>query len=181
MKFPNIKITNYVEQHLDGELLLYNLSTNQAYCLNETSAAVFNACNGATTFNELERQSGFSSVLIFLTLDELKRQNLIEDDYISPLASINRREAIKRVGLASLIALPVVTGLIAPMASQAASGCVNTTGPQRARNTFLGYRSPVFCANDANTCCSNSTRYDPDNFIEINNVTHQLGYACYCN
>lgn len=181
MKLPNTKITNCVEQHLAGETLIYDLSNNRAYCLNETSAVVFSCCDGTTTFDELKKHSGYSDELIYLTLDELKRENLIEDDFASPHAGMNRREAVKRVGLACAVALPLVASLIAPKAAQAASGCVNRNGPQRAANTFLGYRSPEFCANDAFTCCSNSTRYNPDDSIEINNVTHQRGYACYCN
>ena len=43
----------------------------------------------------------------------------IEDDLA--LADIDRREVIFRVGLASLVALPVITSLITPTAIAAAS------------------------------------------------------------
>lgn len=127
MKLPNKKITNYVERELGGELLIYSLSTNQAICLNETSAVVFNACNGATTSDELRKQSGYSDELILFALDELQKHDLIENDYDSPFARMNRREVVKRVGLASMFALPMISAIVAPSAVRAASStCTGT-------------------------------------------------------
>lgn len=63
--------------------------------------------------------------IIFLALDGLKKEKLLEDNsqYVSPFAEMNRRAVIRKVGLASLIALPVISNLIAPTAGQAASAC----------------------------------------------------------
>ena len=183
MKLPNARNNNIVVQELGKELLIYDLLTHKAYQLNETSMIVFNHCDGRTSFDQLRQRYKFTDELIYLTLDTLAKEKLLVGDYQSRFAGVSRRAALKKVGLACAAALPVIVALSAPTAASAAStvACVNTTGPQRAPNTFLGYRSPEFCANDAFTCCSNSTRYNPDDSIEINNLTHQRGYACYCN
>ena len=55
-KLPKAKLDNVVVQSLNDETLIYNLTTNQAFCLNETAAKVFNACDGKTTFDELKEQ-----------------------------------------------------------------------------------------------------------------------------
>ena len=183
MKLPSARNKDIVIQELGHELLIYDLLIHRAYQLNKTAMIVFNHCDGQTSFDQLNQQYKFTDELIHLTLDELARENLLAGDYQPRFAGVSRREALKRVGLASMIALPVIAGLTAPTAISAAStvSCVNTAGPQRAPNTFLGYRSMEFCANDAVTCCSNSTRFDTTMCVEINNVTHQIGCKCYCN
>lgn len=112
-------------QQLGTETLVYDLTTHKMYNLNETSAKVFNNCDGKTSFDELKSKYKFTDDLIYLALDELKRNNLIENDYPSPFAGMNRREVIRRVGVASLVALPAISFLVAPMATNAQS-CVNT-------------------------------------------------------
>ncbi len=65
---------------------------------------------------------------VWLALDGLKKENLIENEVeISmPFEGLSRREAIRKVGLASMIALPVISSLIAPTAAHAqASGGAN--------------------------------------------------------
>lgn len=122
MKLPQAKHENIVVQHLKDETLIYDLTTNQAFCLNQTSAKVFNACNGKTTFAELKDKYKFTDDLIYLALDELKDKNLLAENYRSNhFAGMTRRETIKKVGLATMIALPLVASMTAPKAAAAAS------------------------------------------------------------
>lgn len=118
---PKARTENIIVQDLRDELLIYNRTTDQAYSLNETSKIVFNACDGKTSFDELKRRHKYTDELIYLALDELKKQNLIETDYVSPFAGVSRREVIRQVGLASMIALPVIANVVAPTAASAAS------------------------------------------------------------
>jgi hypothetical protein len=121
MKLPQAKNENIIVQNLNDEVLIYDSSNNRAFCLNSTSANVFNHCDGATTFKDLEQRYGYSEDLIYLTLDTLAQEKLIVGDYQSKLAGISRREAIRKVGLATMIALPLVSSLAAPKAANAAS------------------------------------------------------------
>lgn len=150
-KLPLAKDKNIVVQDLDKEVLIYDLITHKALCLNETSAIVYQACDGKTSFDELKAKHKFTDDLIFLALDELKRENLLEEsvEYKSPFTGISRREAIRKVGLASLIALPIVASFVAPTAASAQS----CAGPGRQTSGQLiqsgGF---TYCATDQANC-----------------------------
>lgn len=111
---------------LPDEILIYDLRNDKSYCLNSTAGIVFNACDGKTTLEDLKKQTNLPEDIIRLSLDDLKKQNLIEADGVSSFTGISRREAIRRAGLASMIALPVISALIAPHPAHAASGTCQT-------------------------------------------------------
>lgn len=120
-KLPKAKYENIVIQQADKELLLYDLSLNKVLCLNDTSAIVYQACDGQTSFEQLKDQHQLPDDLIYLTLDELKKAELIETQYLSPFEGLSRREVLRRVGLATMISLPFITSITAPKAANAAS------------------------------------------------------------
>ena len=123
MKLPNSKTENIVVLEANNELLIYNLLTNQAFCLNETSAIIYLACDGKTTLEELSRQTKFSDDLILLALEGLQKQNLCQGEKIDYFNGVSRREIIRKAGLASMITLPFIASIIAPVSAQAASSC----------------------------------------------------------
>lgn len=147
IKLPKARTTDILEQDAGKELLIYDLRIDKAYSLNETSAVVYKACS-RQSFEELKREHKYSDELIYLALDELKKQDLLEGDYVSPFAGMNRREVIRKVGFASMIALPVISAIVAPTPASAASG----------RGT-AGYFQPCQTTNDCagtNTCQNSS-------------------------
>lgn len=131
-KNPLSRKEDIVVQELDGEVLIYDLKDNKAFCLNETSALVWQMCDGENSISEISKglskklNSPANEDLVWLALDQLKKEKLIENEVETPasFAGMNRRDVIKKVGLASMIALPVVAGLVAPTAANAASVCV---------------------------------------------------------
>jgi hypothetical protein len=127
MKYlPAAKTVNLVVQELRDETLIYDQATDRMFCLNETSAKVFNHCNGRTSFEELKRKHKFTDDLIYLALDEFKAKDLLTNYESVHFAGMSRREAVKRVGLASLVALPLISTLVAPTSTAAASGAAPT-------------------------------------------------------
>ena len=118
-----------VVQELKDETLIYNLQTNRAVCLNQTSAFVWNRCDGQTSVAEISRQLAEKTnqpgdeEIVWLALDQLTEENLIAENQsvVFHFSGVTRREAIKKAGLATLIALPLVSALIAPTAASAAS------------------------------------------------------------
>lgn len=122
MKLPKAR-KDIIVQDLKGEVLVYDLETDRAHCLNETAGKVFNACDGMQTLDDLKRRHRLTDEIIFLALDSLKKENLLDETtkYVSPFAGVSRREAVRKVGLASLIALPVISSLLAPTAAAAQS------------------------------------------------------------
>ncbi|MBX7173256.1 MAG: hypothetical protein K1X72_19965 [Pyrinomonadaceae bacterium] len=121
MKLPPARTADIVMQELEKEILVYDLKVNKAFNLNETSAIIYSACNGKTTFDELKAEHKFTDDLIYLALDGLKKVNLLDEDYNSPFINISRRTAVRQVGLATMIALPFIASLTAPTAAHAAS------------------------------------------------------------
>lgn len=126
---PRSRQSNLVVQELDQELLIYDLSNNKAYSLNETSAIVYQLSNGERTVKEISEfmsnklKSEVSEDLVWLALLELQKENLLENhqQLENKFAEIPRREAVKRVGLASLVAFPIISSVVAPPAYAAAS------------------------------------------------------------
>lgn len=121
-QLPAARNQNIIEQDLDKELLIYDLQTNSAYSLNETSKIIYRACSESLSFDDLKRQYKFDDDFINFALSELNSKNLLEGYSADNFPGMNRREVIKKVGLASMIALPVIASIVAPRATNAASG-----------------------------------------------------------
>jgi len=128
-KKPISRKDNLVVQELNNEVLIYDLKINKAFCLNETSALVWQLCDGEKTVTEISRQlsnklnSKANEDFVWLALEQLKEENLLANsEEITPdYSGMSRREVIRKVGLGTMIALPIVTGLIAPTAAHAQS------------------------------------------------------------
>ena len=112
---PKSRKDNLVVQELDGEVLIYDLQTDKAMCLNPTSALVWEACDGYRSVSEIndfvseKLNSKGNEDLVWLALDQLKKEKLIENgsELKSRFVGMSRREVIRKVGLASAIALPM--------------------------------------------------------------------------
>lgn len=153
-KLPIARNSNVVVQNLNNEVLIYDLATNKVYNLNETSSLIYNACDGKTSFAELNKKHNFTDELIFLALDQLKKENLVEqlEEYKSPFSGMSRREVIRKIGLSSLIALPVITSLVAPRAAEAQSNCPSISPCNNAVTIPTGCPCSLNCSNCAGAC-----------------------------
>ena len=124
---PQSKKQNLVEQQMDGELLIYDLERDRALCLNETSALVWQACDGKRTVADINDLLGkqlktqTDEDIVWFALDQLSKEKLIEPPVglDSKFGGMSRRQVIKKIGLGSMVALPVVAGLVAPTATHA--------------------------------------------------------------
>lgn len=127
---------NLVVQELNGEVLIYDLEKNKAFCLNETSALVYQLCDGTKSVSDIGKAMGaklelpVADELVWLALDQLKKENLLDDSrkLESKFEGLSRRDVIRKVGLASLVALPVISSLVAPPAAAAQSTTCATLG-----------------------------------------------------
>lgn len=123
-----------VIQELDGEVLIYDLRSNKAFCLNATSAAIWKLCDGGKSVADIagrvakDFKASNSEDLVWLALDQLNKEKLISDspDLGTRFEGMSRRQIIKKIGLGSLVALPVVAGLVAPPAVLAQTACGTT-------------------------------------------------------
>ncbi len=133
--YPRSRKNDIVTQDIKDEMMIYDLNTNKAFHLNQTSAFVWSACDGNNSVSQIAQQLSIelktfvSEDFIWLTLNELIKMNLLESDkFTKTFTRFNRREMVKRIGTASMIALPVVSSLVAPTSADAQSTCVNLGG-----------------------------------------------------
>ncbi|MGH7006281.1 MAG: PqqD family protein, partial [Alphaproteobacteria bacterium] len=110
-------------------VLVYDVESNKAHCLNETAALIWKSCDGKTSISRIarfvEKQAGksVSDDLVWLAIDQLNENNLLQNKLSSSFAGQSRREVIKKIGLASMVAIPVVASLVAPQSAMANLSC----------------------------------------------------------
>ena len=128
-QFPCARKAGLVIQDMPVEVLVYDLDTNKAHCLNKSAAFVWRSCDGKTSISDIARlfeiQTGdkVSDDFVWLALDQLNENSLLESEVKASFAGRSRREVIKKIGLASLVALPVIASLVAPQNALAAQSC----------------------------------------------------------
>ena len=138
LQLPVARKEGLVIQELPDEILVYDLKINKAHCLNETAAFVWKACDGKNSVADITKLFGNKSNsqvpedLIWLALDQLSENNLLEKELEAKLKGQTRREVIKKIGLASIVALPIISALIFPQSALAvfcpSSICSNVGG-----------------------------------------------------
>jgi hypothetical protein len=130
---PKARVEGIVVRELPDEVLIYDLDTHKAVCLNSTAADVWRLCDGRRTASDIKRaleseaKGDVPDELVWLALEQLDKDRLLVERVRRPakLAGISRREMIRRVGLAAAITLPVVASIVAPTPADAAS-CLPT-------------------------------------------------------
>jgi hypothetical protein len=128
---PRARTEQLVIQTVSDETLVYDLETDHAFCLNPSAAFVWSVCDGDQSIDAIakltERKFGAAvgEDFVALALDQLSKNNLLENAY--PVSSSQqRREWIKKVGMSSLLALPVIASLVSSTRAQFSScACVN--------------------------------------------------------
>jgi len=123
---PLARKNDLVVQEVTDEILVYDLSSNKAHCLNETAAMVWKSCDGSNSVTDIAKLIGtdISDDLVWLAIDQLSENNLLEKQIESNFAGQSRRDVIKKIGLAAMIGLPIVASLTAPSNVMAASSCI---------------------------------------------------------
>jgi hypothetical protein len=128
---PKSRNKELVVQETGDEICIYDSVTNRMFSLNPTAAFVWQNCDGQKSIAEISRALAQSSGqlvahdVVWLAIEELKSFNLMEkaETPFDGFKTLDRRQVIKRIGLASTVALPVIAGLLAPKAASAASSC----------------------------------------------------------
>ena len=130
INLPQSRQSDIAVQELGTEILIYDLRINKAFCLNETSATIWQLCDGNRPIQQLSQilsqklNKPIAEELIWLALEQLKKENLLEnnDKFKINFNGLNRRQAIRKLGLTSMVALPLVSSIVAPSSIHAQSG-----------------------------------------------------------
>ncbi|MBV9242153.1 MAG: PqqD family protein [Acidobacteria bacterium] len=124
---PIARNEELVVQEMPGEVLVYDIRTNQAHCLNTTAAFIWKNCTGANSIRDIEQLlmaehgTGLDADLVKLGVEDLASRDLLSA--APPASGLNRRDVIKRIGMASVIAIPVIASLAAPKSALASTSC----------------------------------------------------------
>ncbi len=130
---PLARIEGLVIQELPDEVLVYDRQRDKAHCLNQTAALVWKYCDGKTTVTsiakrlERELKTGVDEKIVWYALDQLNKDHLLVEDFAPPalLAGMSRRQMVRVLGVAAVVAVPLVTSIVAPTPAQAAT-CLPT-------------------------------------------------------
>ncbi len=135
-KMPQARKSGLIIQEVDGEVLIYDQVSNKAHCLNQTAAKVWKYCDGETTLADAcsalsrDLETPVDEKLVWYAVDQFSNDNLLDEDVTPPpafvVAGMNRRQLVRTLGLAALVAVPLVTSIVAPTPAQAAT-CLPST------------------------------------------------------
>lgn len=118
-------------QEASGELLVYDTDAHRAHSLNETAAAVWRSADGTRSVAEIAAElppvdvtdPSRGEAVVWLALDQLTENGLMQSSMESRDPEQSRRELIRKVGLLSAAALPLVASLAVPTAAYAGGSC----------------------------------------------------------
>lgn len=130
---PVARKENLVVQEAANEVLVYDLASNKAHCLNPTAAFIWRSCDGANSIDEIgsllssETGSQIPTEMVWLAIDQLQEKELLSKGISLTANGNSRRDMIKKVGLGLVVALPVVASLVAPKSAMASTSCTCVT------------------------------------------------------
>jgi hypothetical protein len=108
---------------LDGEVLVYDPETARASCLNDFAAEVLALCDGKHSPAEIARDLSFKDVderMVVIALADLQKAQLLRSAPPVAFGAFgrgSRRDMLRRIGVGTAIAVPVVTGIALPAAA----------------------------------------------------------------
>jgi hypothetical protein len=161
---PIARFEGIVVQELPNEVLILDSEINRAFCLNQTLAEVWKLADGNLNIRQISQamsrkfRSEINEDLVLFALGELAKENLLVRESFSFEAkdTVSRREIIRRIGYSSAVALPIITGVLVPQSTHAASVVCPTGTACRCRYTSLP--AATSCANtdplECNSGCS---------------------------
>jgi hypothetical protein len=124
-QFPRARV-DCLSREFGDEVLVYDLQRDVGHCLNSTAAATWKLCDGSHSPSQIARtlsrqlSQQVEESVVLLALDQLADVHLLVEPHV-PLQRTSRRAAIRRMGIAAAIALPLVTSIVAPTPAQAVS------------------------------------------------------------
>jgi hypothetical protein len=128
-QIPVARKEGLVIQETTEEVLVYDLNSNKAHCLNQTAAFVWKSCDGQNSITDItklfENEMGAKvhEDMIWLAIDQLNDKDLLQTSLAPAFTGRSRRDVIKKIGLATVIALPLVASLTAPTSALASTSC----------------------------------------------------------
>ena len=131
-QFPRARV-DCLSREFGNEVLVYDLQRDVGHCLNSTAAAAWKLCDGNRSPPQIARtlsrqlSTRVDEAVVLLALDQLAAAHLLVEPEV-PVERLSRRVALRRIGIAAAVVLPLITSIVAPTAAQTAS-CVQLGQP----------------------------------------------------
>ncbi len=150
--YPQARTADLVISELPDEVLVYDLKTHQAHCLNKTAALIWHHCDGRRTVAEITQaievaeHTLLDETAVWAALEQLNKSGLLAASVKRPsgIPSLSRRRAMQKMGLSAAGAFPLVMSIVAPAAAQACTGLLPLGASCSPNNSFGA----------ANMCCT---------------------------
>lgn len=124
---PLARKQDLIVKEVQDEVMVYDSKRNKAFCLNQTSAAVWKHCDGSTTVSQMTEvlrgiDSSIGDGVVWFALQQLEADGLLAQSTPAPaeVAGLTRKEVIRKFGIAAALA-PLVAVLAAPTPAKAFS------------------------------------------------------------
>ena len=133
--FPRARHDDLLVEDIVDEILIYDLRSEQAHCLNATAAAIWRACDGQTPVAALAAAASAAigapcdERVILLAVDQLRERDLLDQLPAPASPLVSRRELMERLAVPMLL-LPLITTLSVPTPAMAQSCTTMSPGPQ---------------------------------------------------
>jgi Coenzyme PQQ synthesis protein D (PqqD) len=137
MLAPKAREDRLVVKELANETLVYDENGHKAHCLNQTAAFVWKHCDGHRSVKQIagllerEMKTPDSEQMVLFALGQLEKSRLLDEPVAGTTraALMSRRELVRQLGIGAAVALPIVTSLVAPTATEAQTiTCVPLNG-----------------------------------------------------
>jgi hypothetical protein len=146
-----------IVKNLDGELLVYDNATTKAFCLNASSALVWEMCDGNTTIAEMTERltqtlnAPIDATFVTFALERFRADGLLEAGFRNATqdASLTRAGLVARLGragIAAALVVPLVTSIVAPTAAKAYGTSQPPPGGGGGTNGCVLFATPVLRA-----------------------------------
>jgi hypothetical protein len=126
---PKARKEGLVVRELADEVLVYDTLADKAHCLNHTAALIWHHCDGRSSVSQiasavsLQLQAPVDEKMVWFALDQLSKDHLMEEKVSLPalMSGMTRRQMVRTLGIAAVVAVPLVTSIVAPTPAQAAT------------------------------------------------------------
>jgi hypothetical protein len=118
-------------EEFQGEVLVYDLESHRAHCLNGVASRVWRMCDGSSSVGEIARSIALADdaapdeALVWQALTELSEASLLTTPLPAPELDLSRRSALAKIGWAA--GIPLVLSIAVP--SPAYAQTAGPTGP----------------------------------------------------
>jgi hypothetical protein len=131
---PQARCDEITVHEVGDELVVYDTRSRRLATMNESTSAVFRACDGTHTVTEIaallagDLSLEDRTTMVWSALDELAKADLLNAEITVPDEWLDSRRELMQKGGAALLALPIVGVALAPTPAESASVVIGGGG-----------------------------------------------------